>query len=70
LRGRAHVADLVEENGSLVRLLETADPKFLRTGKGPALVPEQLALEQVFIATRRNSPSQKAAFGPEGIRNG
>src|SRR4030066_2388129 len=35
---RAHVTDLVQENGSLVRLLAPADPELFRPGEGPPLV--------------------------------
>ena len=49
LRGGAHVPDLVEEDGPLVRLLEAADPQLLRAGERPPLVAEQLALEEVLV---------------------
>src|SRR6185503_10621047 len=45
-RGR-HLADLVEEDGSLVRGLEEPDSIFVGPGEGALLVPEELALEQV-----------------------
>jgi hypothetical protein len=41
-----HVADLVEEQGAAVGLLEPADAAALRPGEGALLVAEQLALQQ------------------------
>jgi hypothetical protein len=42
-----HVADLVEEQGAAVGLLEAAPPLRRRTGEGAALVTEQLGFQQV-----------------------
>ncbi len=42
------VADLVQEQGALMGLLELADPAPVRVGEGAALVAEQLALQQRF----------------------
>ena len=47
LQGRVEVADLVEEDGAVVGRLELADLELVRPGEGPALVAEQLALEQL-----------------------
>ena len=41
------LADLIEENRAAVRLLESADPAFVRAGKRAALVTEQFAFEQL-----------------------
>ena len=47
---RLHVerqlADLVEEERALVRLLEEAAPRARRTGEGALLVPEELTLDE------------------------
>src|SRR5262249_56024178 len=43
---RAHLPDLVEEEGALVRQLELPELLRVRVGEGAALVPEELALEQ------------------------
>ena len=45
--GRRHVADLVEEEGAAVALLELADAAAVSAGEGALLVAEQLALQQV-----------------------
>ncbi len=47
LRLGRHVADLVEEQRPPRRLLEAALRPVERPGEGPALVPEQLALDQL-----------------------
>src|SRR6516164_5835245 len=47
LGGRRHVADLVEEEGAAVALLELADATAVGAGEGALLVAEQLALQQV-----------------------
>ena len=47
LRARVDLANLIEENRAAVRLLEPADPAFVRTGERASLVAEQLALEQL-----------------------
>ena len=47
LGGRRHVADLVEEEGAAVALLELADAAAVGAGEGALLVAEQLALQQV-----------------------
>ena len=46
LGARGQVADLVEEDGAAVGLLEAADAPGLGAGEGAALVAEQLALQQ------------------------
>jgi hypothetical protein len=53
LQVRRHVADLVEEQRAALGLLEAAAPRALRAGERAALVPEQLALEQVLRDRRR-----------------
>ena len=45
-RAGAHVADLVQEQGAAVALLELADAAPLGAGEGPLLVAEQLAFQQ------------------------
>jgi len=52
LRARAHVADLVEEQGAAVRLLEAADPLFVSAGERTLFVTEQFGLEQVLLQRR------------------
>ena len=47
LQGQRHVADLVEEQGAAVALLELADAAAVGAGEGALLVAEQLALQQV-----------------------
>src|SRR5437870_7575903 len=46
LHGRRRLADLVEENGALPRLLEEPVAVTLGAGEGPAHVAEELALEE------------------------
>ena len=46
LGGRRHVADLVEEDGAAVGLLELADPAAVGAGEGALLVAEELALQE------------------------
>src|SRR5260221_4050089 len=46
LSARRHVANLVQENSSMVRLLKSPNPTKLRPRKSPTLVAEQLAFEQ------------------------
>ena len=46
LRGRGHLADLVEEDRAAVGRLELADHLLGRPGERPLLVAEQLALQQ------------------------
>ena len=46
LRAGRHVADLIEEDGAVVGLLEAADAPVFGAGKGAAFVAEQLAFEQ------------------------
>ncbi len=48
-----HVADLVEEQGAAVGLLETAAAQVGRAGEGAFLVAEQLRLHQV-LGNRRH----------------
>src|SRR5687767_13228682 len=47
LRGKGELADLVEEKRSLSRGLERAFARRVRAGERAALVPEQLALDQL-----------------------
>jgi hypothetical protein len=47
LGGRRHVADLVQEEGAAVALLELADAAAIGTGERALLAAEQLALQQV-----------------------
>src|SRR5262245_41144583 len=46
LESRAHLRDLVEENGAAVGQLEEARFALVRAGEGPLLVAEELALHQ------------------------
>src|SRR5690606_14292529 len=46
LSGQAHVADLVEEERTAIRLFKLADPLLRRTGKRALLVSEELTLYQ------------------------
>ncbi len=48
LQVHGHVADLVEEQGAPVRLLDLADLASVGTGKTALLVSEQLRLQQRF----------------------
>ncbi len=52
--GCGQVADFVEKQRAFMRLLDFADGGLHRPGEGALLVPEQLALEQVFGEWRRN----------------
>jgi len=47
LGGKIHVADLVEEEGAAVGLLEQAALLALRSGEGASLVAEELALDEL-----------------------
>ena len=47
LKAHVHVADLIEEHRALVRQLELAQLPAGRAGEGAALMPEQLALQQL-----------------------
>src|SRR5437763_777481 len=47
LRLDRHVADLVEEERTALRLLEPADRTRGGAGEGPLLMPEELALDQL-----------------------
>src|SRR6185437_10620158 len=44
--GEREVADLVQEEGAAVGLLEEAAPRFVGAGEGAAIVAEELALEE------------------------
>src|SRR6516165_10840387 len=46
LGGQRHVADLVEEEGAAVALLELTDAAAVGAGEGALLVAEQLALQE------------------------
>ena len=48
LRLEAHVADLVEQEGSAVGDLELAFARRRRAGEGPLLVAEELGFEELF----------------------
>ena len=47
LHGETHLADFVEKQGAPARLLETSGAAVGRARERPALVPEELALEEV-----------------------
>ena len=47
LEGRVEIADLVEKNRAMIGRFELANLQLVRAGEGPALVPEQLALEKL-----------------------
>ena len=47
LRAHAHVADLVEEQGAAIRLLEAPASSRVSTREGPALVAEELGLDEL-----------------------
>jgi len=47
LERRVEIADLVEEDGAVVGRLELADLELMGAGEGPALVAEQLRLQQL-----------------------
>jgi hypothetical protein len=53
LQVERHVADLVEEQGAVLGLLEAAAPHRLGAGEGAALVAEQLGFQQVLRDRRR-----------------
>src|SRR5579862_9019423 len=53
LERQRHVTDLIEEQRAAVGLLEAPAPLYVRTGKGAALVSEELRLEQVRRNRRR-----------------
>ena len=59
LRGRAELADLVEEQGAAVGLLELALAPGLRAGERPALVAEQLGLDQGLGQRRAVDPNER-----------
>src|SRR4051794_38832242 len=63
LRARIDLADFIEENRAAIRLFEAPDPPFVRTGKRAALVPEQLALQQLG-RERRAMHRYKFALAP------
>ena len=56
------VADLVEEDGPAVGRLELADLELVRAGEGPALVPEELAFEQLPRDRRAVDLDERAAL--------
>jgi hypothetical protein len=47
LEGRVEIPDLIEEDGPVLGGLELPDLELVRAGERPALVPEQLALEEL-----------------------
>src|SRR5437899_10426329 len=47
LEGRVEIADLIEKNRAMIGRFELANLQLVRAGEGPALVPEQLALEKL-----------------------
>ncbi len=63
LQVRAHLGDLVEEDGAAVGQLEVAGPPRHRAGEGPLLVAEQLALEQR-LRDRRAVHRHERPLGP------
>ena len=62
---RRHVADLVEEEGAAVALLELADPLAVGPGERALLVAEQLALQQG-LRDGRAVDRQERLVGPLG----
>src|SRR5208337_3301822 len=66
LECQRHVADLVEEDGTAVALLELADAASVGPGEGALLVPEQLALEQV-LRDGRTVERQKRRPSPAAV---
>ena len=62
LQGRVKIADLVEEDGPAIRRLELADLELMRTGEGAALVPEELALQQLARDRRAVDLDERAAL--------
>ena len=56
LRAAVDLADFIEKNSAAVRLLEAADPAFMRAGERAFFVPEQFALQQLSAKARRNAP--------------
>src|SRR6266849_4241362 len=63
----AHVADLVEEEGALVRELELAAPPRHRAGERAALVTEQLGLDQL-LGDGRAVDLDEGPVAPRGER--
>src|SRR5437868_6937778 len=63
---RWHVADLVEEEGAAVALLELADAAAVGAGEGALLVAEQLALQQV-LRDGRAVEGQERRLGPWAV---
>ena len=66
LEHRRHVADLVEEEGPAVALLELADPGGDGPGEGALLVAEELRLEQP-LGDRRAVDRQERALDPAAV---
>src|SRR3989475_1582021 len=46
LRTQAQVADFIEEDGSVIRLLKAADAASVRPGERATLMPKQFTLQQ------------------------
>src|SRR5207244_4294375 len=65
-QGQRHVADLVEEEGPAVALLELADAAPVGAGEGALLVAEQLALQQL-IRDGRAVEGQKRRPGSGAV---
>ena len=53
LQVKRHVADLIEEQGAAIGLLEAAAAHGLRAGEGTALMAKQLGLQQILGNSRR-----------------
>ncbi len=49
---RINLADLVEEQGSAIGVLEAPDPLLAGIGKGAPLMPEELALQELWRERR------------------
>jgi hypothetical protein len=61
-----HVADLVEEQGAALGLLETAPAHGLGAGESPALVAEEFGLEQV-AGDRRGVDGDEGRIPPRAV---
>ena len=62
LEADGHLADFVEQDRAAARELELADARRLRARERPALVPEQLALEQ--LGRQRRAVDLDERLGP------
>ena len=66
LQGQRHVADLVEEDGTAVALLELADAPAVGAGEGALFVAEQLAFQEV-LRDGRTVQRQERRLGPRAV---